>query len=222
MGILDWFRQRPASLPIAVWLDDAARTRGLLAAVRDDLEQGRSVLLVGHFPAALLRSGEALADAGIAFSTKAKWTPADAEALLRPGGDRVVAVLARALPEPAANAPRQGRPAPRPDAAPVALRLVDLHPLAAANDRVAAFARALPTAVEAKAYVSFDEPLLSQFTRPWVQTMMGALGLGPDDSIEHPAVTRSLSKALRKIERGSTGDVACDSVEEWLERNAPR
>jgi hypothetical protein len=213
MGIFDWFRRRPA-LRIVCWLDETSRWSGLVVKIADDLAQGRNVLLLGHFKDSLVRAGQQLAERGISFETRTKWSNADIDDLTAAGPARVAASLAGSLPHVPAGAPK-----PAVTGSPVAVHLCDLHVLEGENQRVLRFAASLPASVQVSASVSFDDPLMAEFASPWVKSMMQTMGLKEGESIDSPMVAKGLQRALRKLEKRVTGDVPCDSVAEWMERN---
>ncbi|MBL8726873.1 MAG: hypothetical protein JNM25_00490 [Planctomycetes bacterium] len=215
MGFFDWLRSRP-TLGITCWLDDGSRARGFVRALEADRARGDRVLVVGQFPAALLRTGEQLAAAGIPFTTQSRWTEADTQQLPAQAPGTVVAVLARSLPDVPEG---RARPQPPANAANVSVRLCDLHVLADENDRVERFARSLPARVRVAASVSFDDAIMAEFASPWVKAMMQRMGLKEDVPIDSPMVTKGLRRALQKLGKRATGNVPCDSVQEWMLRN---
>jgi hypothetical protein len=128
----------------------------------------------------------------------------------------VLATLVGSLPQvPPGTAP----PSARPDARPVSVRVADVHVLAAENDRVVRFAKSLPAAAKAVAVVSLDDPVLSTFAKPWARNLLVRLGLSADEAIASPMVTRGIHRALDKLATKAGGNVACDSIGEWLQRN---
>lgn len=215
MGFFDWLRPRP-QIAITFWLDDGSRARGFVRAVIDDLARGDHVLVVGHFKDALVRTGQALAAAGVTFVTQDRWTDADTQRLSQPPTGAPFVVLASRLPAVPEGRPQ---PVPAPGAAAVSVQLCDLHVLPAANERIARFVASLPAPTRLRASVSFDDAIMAQFASPWVKTMMSTMGLRADDPIDSPMVAKGLQRALRKLAKRATGDVPCDSVQEWLRRN---
>jgi len=217
MGLLDWFRRR-RTIPITCWLDEPSRLRGFTRGVSEDLTRQDRVIVVAHFKDALVTAGQHLANAGIAFETRDRWLPVDTQNLLA-GPGPVVATLARALPD---LTDVKQRPSPAANATRVALRVFDLHVLADENARIMGFAQGLPSRSRISASVSFDDPVMRTFASPWVKTMMSTLGLKEDQSIESPMVSRALHRALQKLAKKATGNVPCDSIEEWMRRNLPQ
>lgn len=215
MGLFDWLRPRP-TFAISCWLDEGSRARGLLRAIEADRARGDRVLVVGQFPQALVQTGERLAAAGIPFATKARWTDADSQQLPAQPPGSVFAVLARCLPEVATD--RAGAKPPA-DAPTVSVRMCDLHVLTAENERVERFARSLPAHTRVAASVSFDDPLMATFASPWVKSMLARMGLQEDAPIESPMVTKGLRRALQKLGKRATGNVPCDSLTAWMQRN---
>lgn len=217
MGLFDWFRRRHA-VTLAVFLDEASRSSSAIEGIRTAHSQGANVLVIAHFEAALLETGRAMAEAGIEFTTRDRWTAADTHQLLLRGAGSVTAVLARSLPTVAADAPR-GTPAA--GAPQVCLQVVDLHVLASENDRITRFADSLAAPTRVAGSLSFDSPIMAVFAKPWVKTMMVTMGQKPGEAITSPMVTRGVMKALRKLEDKAFGNVPCPSIGEWMQRNLP-
>lgn len=210
MGLFSWlFGRRAPSLHVAVWLDEPSRLRGLARDVRADLAKGRSVVLVAHFASALVEVGQHFASEGIAFTTLASWRPLGST-------PSVVAILAKALPQPVPGAQPVAK---RGQAPQVVVRGVELHVLARENDRLANFAATLPVPCEVCASTSLDAPVLARTQKPWVREMLGKLGFSADAPIDSPMLSRSMKKALVAIERRTRRDLAADSVEQWMDRN---
>lgn len=80
MGLFDWLWPR-APLGITCWLDEPSRLHGFVRDVAADRARGERVLVVGHFPQALVATGERLAAAGIPFVTKARRSDDDTRQL---------------------------------------------------------------------------------------------------------------------------------------------
>lgn len=215
MGLFDWFR-RPRPLPTTTWFSEPSRVRGFCQQVRDDLATGRHVVVVAHFPAGLIEVGEQLATNGIPFTTLGRWQEADTRRLteLPP---RVVAVLAKALPQPTTTPPSSSaRTASQPA---VAVRACELHVLAAENERVRRFAEALPVAAVASAHASLDSIHVAKVLPAAMKSLMAKLGMDGDTPIESPLVDNALRKAMAKLEQQIRGNHAADSLAGWLHRN---
>ena len=223
MGLFDWlpWLTKHSRLPIGVWPDEASRYDALAAGVADDLRRGAHVLLVAHFPATLVALGERLAAKGVAFETRAEWSDAAARKLVVSQEPTAVALLAAALP-PLRDREEIVRQELMAGSRTLSFRIVDLHLLAAANDRVENYARSLPCAVRLSTSVALDGPLLRELAAPWLRDLLGKLGLRDGASIEDAMVTRSLRQALQKLARRVTGDAPADSLAAWLQQNLRR
>lgn len=214
MGFMSWFRRRPV-LPVAVWIDARSRREGLVGDVVADRDRGVGAIVVAHFEAALVQAGQDLAAAGVVFTTVPAGTAAMTQRLAGGGGGEVLLTLARALPESAAGPVVAAAARSRP----WSVRLIELHVLAAANERVRAFAAALPGPAEVEAATAFDDPVMREFASPAVQRMMLALGLKPGEAIRSPMVSRAVARALAKLERRVGADRPAASLAEWLQQN---
>lgn len=220
MGLFDWlpWLKKHSRLPIVVWPDEAGRLDALAAGVADDLRRGAHVMLVAHFPATLAALGERLAAKGVACETKTEWSDAAARKLVVAKEPSAVALLASALP-PLREREEVVRQELIAGSRTLSFRIVDLHPLAAANDRVEGYARSLPCAVRLSTSVALDGPLLRELAAPLTKDLLARLGASAGKSLEDAMVTRSLRQALQKLERRVTGDAAADSLAAWLQQN---
>ncbi|MEQ1633565.1 MAG: hypothetical protein ABL997_14400 [Planctomycetota bacterium] len=210
MGLFDWMFGRRTRLPrTTVWIDEASRLRGLERAVRDDLASGRSVVLVAHFASALVEVGKQLAEADIAFRTLRAWQPL-------PASPTVVAILAKALPQPTPGEPPKVVARGKPQ---VIVRGVELHVLEQENARLLQFADGLSVPTEVSCSVSLEGPLFAMVGNQWLAPMLQSMGMGSDESIDSPMVARSLAKVQRKLEKRARRDLPADSLAEWILRN---
>lgn len=223
MGLFDWlpWLTKHSRLPITVWPDEVGRLDALAAGVADDLRRGAHVLLVAHFPATLVALGERLSAKGVAFETRSEWSDAAARKLVVAKEPTAVALLAAALP-PLREREEIVRQELIAGSRTLSCRVVDLHLLAAANDRVESYARSLPCAVRLSTSVSLDGPLLRELAAPSVKDLLAKSGLRDGASIEDPLVTQTLRKALHKLERRVTGDAPAESLAAWLQQNLRR
>lgn len=210
MGLFSWlFGRRAPSLRISVWLDEPSRLSGLARDVRADLAKGRSVVLVAHFASALVEVGQHFANEGIPFTTLSSWRPLGST-------PSVVAILAKALPQPVPGATPVDK---RGTEVRIAIRGVELHVLARENDRLVNFAATLPVPCEVCASTSLDAPVLARTQKPWVREMLSKMGFTADAPIDSPMLSRSMKKALVAIEGRARRDLPADSVAQWMDRN---
>ncbi|HEX6810602.1 MAG TPA: hypothetical protein VF384_03160 [Planctomycetota bacterium] len=174
------------------------------------------MLVVAHFKEALLKAGHQLAAVGIAFQTKTSWTAADTRELLASPPRTVLAVLAKTLP---VDREESDDRASRADGPIISLRVFDLHVLAEENERILRFANGLPVPTRIAASVSFEDPHMAVFAKPWVKTMMATMGMKADEPIDSPMVSSGLARALKKLAKKATGNMPSDSMQEWMKRN---
>lgn len=210
MGLFSWLRPRRFT-PVAIWLDDAGRAAALAQAVSGDLARGANVLVVAHFEDALVAAGQALGAAGVPFETLATWRPA-----ANGSEPKARLVLARALPEPAAQ---PSTSLPPIGEATMVVRAVELHVLSAANERLRAFAAGQAPPAGLEVGVSLDDPVLQVFGKAWVRPMMAGLGMRDGEAIRSPMVDRAIDRAVRKLERRVVGDRPATSLADWMQRN---
>ena len=217
MGLFDWFRRRRRP-SITLWLDTASQVSGFVARVQADVGSGQAVLVVAHFKEQLVAFGRALAEAGIEFALRRTWSQQDTKQLCS-GQAGVTAVLAAALPDLPEGSAQSDL---RSQGACVSLHVVDMHILDEENQSVERFAASLPVPTQMAVSLSFDDPVMAVFAKPWVQVMMVRMGLTAGEPIQSPMVDKGLRNALRKLAKKATGNVPCDSSSEWLRRNLPQ
>lgn len=214
MGLFSWLfgkRSRVTSRDLT-WLTAAARVRGAVESVRDDLAAGKSVLVLAHFPATLAAfraeitgSGWAVADAPNPV------TPAQVLARVA-GPPRLLLGLVRHL-RPDEFPPQDQPPSPLPVLA------LERHFLREHDDRIVRFAEGLGSRVTVDFCVSLDDPLMTLFAGEWVRNALRTLGMEEDEALESGMVSRRIAGAQAKLAETIPSDHEADSPAAWLERN---
>jgi hypothetical protein len=95
------------------------------------------------------------------------------------------------------------------------LVLLEHHPL---HSKEKAF---LPDSFtgQIKVYSAMDEPLFKQFGSEKMIGLIKLLGMKESEAIEHPLVSKSITKAQDKIAAQVTVEQSANSQQEWLEKN---
>ncbi len=106
-----------------------------------------------------------------------------------------------------------------------AIYLAERHPLPAHNRALLERLQREAPGVIPVCFSALDEPFMRRFGGERVATLMTQLGMGADEPVEHPMVSRSLASAREKIEKqvgaASSRPAPASSMEEWLQRNLP-
>jgi hypothetical protein len=205
------FRRKPADTTEhdRLFLTTADKHAWIAARSRESVERGRTPLIVAHFLDSLDH----------------------AAAIIDPTGDgsRILdtqptpVVLAQLT---TANTPWfaladfltvAGGAAPA-GPVPIDLFVVERHFLRARDDRLGAFARALGPDATLRFHISIEEPLMGLFSGEKTAAALRALGMKEGDSIIHPMLHRSVSRAQQKIALRATGDGFANSADEWRQK----
>ncbi|MBK8877624.1 MAG: hypothetical protein IPN74_03455 [Haliscomenobacter sp.] len=66
---------------------------------------------------------------------------------------------------------------------------------------------------------ALDEPLFSRFGGERLVNLVQQLGLEETENLEHPMITKSISRAQRKLDEAlKGGDILAESQAEWFEK----
>ena len=68
-------------------------------------------------------------------------------------------------------------------------------------------------------YVSLDEPIMRIFGAERIMKLMSAMGIGEEEMISHPMISKAIESAQQKIETKVTSEMKTNSMEEWFEKN---
>lgn len=216
MGIFDrLFKREPATPEVTerVWLTEAAKFRAVHREVSELARTHAAVAVVAHFPDTLDAFLNVTASPGVAVEPTRRIKGSELAALARrPEGSRVLAAIASGL---------EFDPLPQPatGARPVALLLLERHPLRAKDDVVRDFAAGVGG--DLRVHVSVEDALLKAFSGEKTLQLLRQLGMNEQDAIEHPMIARAIQGAQKKFAQAATGDRAARSMAEWLRMNVP-
>ena len=182
VGLLSWlFGRRSRLLDDRIYATCGDRDRGFVDAVATRSGAGEPVLIVAHDPENLVRACTALREAGIAFEARSSYRADGA----------TQALTVAALPDPG----------PAHEAGPAwAVHAVDIHRDSRENDRLLHIVDAMPAGASLRHFLALDDPLLRHFAGPQVTGLLERLGLKDGEAIESSMVTRSVRRALKKLE----------------------
>jgi len=68
-------------------------------------------------------------------------------------------------------------------------------------------------------YMSFDEPVLTRFGAAKIVELMRNLGVGDDEMISSPLITRAIVNVQKKIESKVKFELSGFSLEDWFDKN---
>jgi hypothetical protein len=216
MGLFSWLFGKPGRVAVrdVVWLKDSARAQGAARAVTKPLAAGRHVLLLAHFPATLAAFGEHPVgrECTRALIPDAL-TPAAALKFTTEPAARVHFGLARNL------RPDEFPPEDAPES-PLAVVVLERHPLRRHDEHVVRFAEGLGSRAEVEFHVSLDDPLMRLFDGERLQGMLRQLGMEEDVPIKSAMVARRVKAAQGKLAaQVSATERDAESAEEWLRLN---
>jgi len=216
MGLFTWLFGKPSRVAVrdAVWLKDSARKQGAARAVAKPHAAGRPVLLLAHFPATLAAFGEHLVNWKLPHAPiPDALTPAAALRLAAEPAPRVHFGLAHNL------RPDEFPPEDQPDS-PLAVVVLERHPLRRHDDHVVRFAEGLGRRAEVEFHVALDDPLMRLFDGERLQGILRQLGMEEDVPIKSAMVSRRIKAAQDKLAaRVATNERDAESAEEWLRLN---
>lgn len=206
--------------PPCVWVNQAAKWRGLTSAATLALAADKWVVVVAHFAQTLTEAYTALAQAQLPCEVFE--APPD-QARLRAGlNAKHTGQLWLCLADVLVNA----------TLAPMAegtlttnLNTVvlgaELHFLAASDTAVATWAKAVPGSVQFTFHAALDDPLLQYFGGSMLQGLVQQLQLAPTEPINSNLVARSLEAAQQRMARMAHSQYPARSATEWMQRNLP-
>ena len=90
------------------------------------------------------------------------------------------------------------------------------YPIPDRDEDLLKFADSLPLKCALSFHVSFDEPLLKNFSGASLVVLLRKMGLVGGKALEHPAVTRAILGAQKRVKKGASGDCRAGSMEEWF------
>lgn len=201
MGLFDFlFGSKQPALPHLrheqIWLTQMAKWNAVQMAVGEfGQSEAVALFLISHFPESLYQCSK------IAATHEGEGTVA---ALL---ADQLSTDLAKQLHLTSETL--------------IEFVVVERHPLMSVDEKLVAFASALPCRCRMTHHISLEDALLAQFAGDWVKSVLKSLGMQEDESIESDLVRRRIQQAQKRIEQRAIGNSPADSAAEWLQKNVP-
>ncbi len=192
------------------WLTDPAKIRGLITAASRALASGSHVLLITRSPDTFDRLTDSAAIAKLPLD--GLQSPTTAPQLLahlraRPSPTLLLAFDSSLAPSPA---PPSGPSPSNPPA--LAILVAERFPLRASDDALLTYSAAIPAST-IEFHLSIEDPLLQAFRGDSTEKILRSLGMTDSESITHPMLSRSISRAQQKI---ATQCPDHSQVESWL------
>lgn len=200
-----------------VWTSREQKHKGLLRLVTTE-RSGRQIVLLTHFRKSYNEMSGLLHDAGIqARMFQSSIDRLTGRSVFRQPVDGAVALFhINALPEaeePGADSSHSH--------VPIRIIVIERYPVPAPDQRIERFADSLHGHVELEFHGALDEPLFRLFGGDRLMGVLSQLGLKEDECIEHTVINSSIRRAQEKLAELVLVESTADSMEEWLERNAP-
>jgi hypothetical protein len=93
------------------------------------------------------------------------------------------------------------------------------HPLIAPEEHLLSNLHTLTKANYFLFFISLDNPLMETFGVDHIKSLMGTLGIKPDECIEHAMVTKSITRAREKMTESVKHEVRSPNEREWYAKN---
>jgi hypothetical protein len=214
MGMLSWLfgRNSNASAINRIWLTDDIRIQALVRDIHSRLP-AQPVLVVVHCANDFNRLKEALAQADVPFSCLSKRTSARdfARGLNRPSDLKVFFCMGQDLD------PGMMGTEDLSISQTLFVPILGRHFLTEQDDQVLAFCKQFRGVCEIVHFLSFDDPLLQEFSGEWVRNMLRAMGMSETEAIETKMVDLRLRKAQKKFSKNlSSRYIRAESAADWL------
>ena len=206
--------------------DDAFATtreklwQGVKEATATQLRLNRSIWLIAHFPDTFVNLQDKVNQWGLEYSIVQQ--PITMESLdganknlLSPGS--VHLVLADLVPPDTAvsEASLSGN---------VAAMVVERHPYMACDATLHAYFKSISATglgVELGYFMAFDDPLVAVVLSATTVEVLNQLGLQSHSLINSMALTRRIERQMQKQQAKYVSNIDAESVEQWLQLNAP-
>jgi hypothetical protein len=219
MGFWDWLSGKPKIVEVSddvIWMNQAAKFKGLRHAVEKRLQDSVVILVVAHFPKTLAQVAEALGELPWRYSRSGDTRLPVAEAL-RGAGKGTSPCLALAASLVAADPPE---PLDE-EAGLVSILAAERHFLRTHDDQIVDFAKCLGRRCHITFYLSLHDPLVRGMVGEWVEGILTRLGMTASEPIASRMVARQFKRAQRVFAGQAHPDRAAESAEEWLEGKGP-
>lgn len=200
-----------------VWMTQRAKVRGIAEDVRRMSDDGTPCVVVAHFANTLQGMRSLLDGLSIRFEELSdRPSREELDRLLIAEQPRVLLAMAETLPTDPSSTD-----APPDDGGEIGVIAIEHHLLPGPDERVRAFAAALPHRCRLQIHAALDDAVLRAFAGDWVAEVLRTLGMKEDEAIESALVHRRIRSAQRRIAKTATGHQPAWSAEEWMAANYP-
>jgi len=198
----------------------ARTTRGKLRGIQSALrkasgEPANTTLLVAHFADTFTQLQDMLHEEAIEYDIATSKLDHDWLAVSRDDQGNVLLTLAELL-EPLPRQSNESSTAPST----VSVIVSERHPLLSADERLAEFCKSLPCRVRWGYFLSFQDAVMKALVDKRAVQILDMFGMGQYELIHSKMVSKSLNRALKKMETRYLSRFPTDSAEQWLIRNA--
>jgi preprotein translocase subunit SecA len=213
--IFDWLRQWLSAVKptTKVWVDDAAKWRGVCDEIAAAHAQGATVVVIAHFHSTSTALEAALRDRSIAFAPSSSLELSSFNQSL--AGAAVLVVQSQNIRPRLANASRS-------DVARIVFVVVERYPTPERDETLLKTVASLGSSCEVVYHLALSDPLLKEFNTEKIQTLLQRLGLSQDESLQSSIITKAIRNAQNQIAQKVPREVSASSPEEWFKTNLPR
>jgi hypothetical protein len=215
--IIDWLRQWLSAVKptTKVWVDDAAKWRGVCDEIAAAHARGATVIVTAHFHSTLTALEAALRDCLIAFASSSSLELSSFNLNQSLAGPTVLVVQSQNI------RPRLGN-ASRSDVARIVFVVVERYPTPGRDDTLLKTVVSLGSGCEVVYHLALSDPLLKEFNTEKIQTLLLRLGLSQHEALQSSIITTAIRNAQKQIAQKVPHEVSASSPEEWFKTNLPR
>lgn len=192
-----------------------ALMESVLRAIQTQLEQGKSVWLVTHFPDTFLEYQTFLAESKIDYqiadqALHSNVLQSDECEYLAPG--QVHMVLSALIPE-IDDSPNQifdqG----------LSVLVVERHPLIKHDQRIHAYCKRIGAQVGLGYFQSFEDSIVAEELSEITLVLMEQMGMNDHSLVNSMTITRRIDRKLKRMQKLYSTDIAADNLDQWYELN---
>lgn len=217
MNFLTWLFGTADRLPKVqghVWMRESSLWAHLRRELEEELEAGRHVILVAHFPKRWEQLLDWLNGQTLSFND---WQPRNLQEMRRQLRDSSPCIWLIAAPE--IPDIEHGAGEPSAESLPVTVMATEHHPHADGDRPLALLARALNAGGGVVVQSAFDQPLLAPHCVQLIE-ITKLLGMQEDEWIENDMVMRQIANLQRRNAQNGRACGPADSSADWMARYA--
>jgi len=196
-----------------VWLNTAAKHRGVLAGMRDGMNHRAAVVLVAHFPATLDALAAALKTAQVPFVRDT--APHDLNALAKTSTVNKLSLVMADQLRPSPAPPKEGKNLK------LVLVVAEHHFLRAKDEAIEKMIAECGMTTVLVFHTAMDEPFMAPFVGGQTLDVLKAVGVTDREPIGHPMIDQALIRAEERFTKQAATDRPAPTAKDWLRINAP-